>query len=345
LTPGQAGALTAELRDASGAKLTGRTISWISSDQGIATVSEMGIVIGVAVGPATISASAEGKSGSAQVTVAYPSPTQVVILLPATPVRAGETSRLFAVAADAQGQVVPVAISVAWQVLDPVAATIAEDGALRAYLPGPFRVRASDPTGVLTAATTMVTVLPPEPWAGDPWNVTFDQYPWDAFGIVSLVVPIGAVLQAKVLISSPDAGGQPIDPGRRFLTWGSTNTIAAEVNDDGVVHALQGGYSCITVTIQSRSRCANLLVVGDPGNVPLPSIQVTGLPPTMAVGDSVHVTATLLGAGPAPVVWGSHSSALEISPDGWAYARRVGSVTVSTTIGHLTVLHGLDIQP
>jgi len=187
--------------------------------------------------------------------------------------------------------------------------------------------------------------LPPEPWDGDPWYVTFDQYPWDAFGIAEHLVPIGAIVQAKTLISSPTAGGQPVNPGRRFLTWGSSNANAATIDDDGLIHALRGGYTCITVTIQGRSRCANLRVVGDPSADPPPTIQVTGLPAAMKVGDSVRVTATLLGASPAPAVWGSHSNTLQIRPDGWAYARLAGSVTVSTTIRHFTKQTGLQVQP
>jgi hypothetical protein len=272
-------------------------------------------------------------------------PTHLVIQLPAAAVRAGETSRLLVVAADANNQVVPVGVDAAWDILDSTAATITSDGALRAYLPGPFRVVATDPAGVLTAAAATVTALSPEPWTGQPFNVSFDQYAWDAFGDTSLVVSIGTVLNAKVLISAPDAGGQPVDRGRRFLTWGSTNTTAATIGDDGVVQALHGGYTCITVTIQGRSRCANLRVVGDAGTDPLPIISVSGLPTTMTVGDSVHAVATLLGARPAPVVWGSHSDPLDVAPDGWVHARKAGSVTLSTTIGHLTVQHGVQVQP
>jgi hypothetical protein len=54
---------------ASGAPLTGRPIVWSSSADGIATVSASGLVTAIASGAATISATSEGKAGSASLTV------------------------------------------------------------------------------------------------------------------------------------------------------------------------------------------------------------------------------------------------------------------------------------
>ena len=61
--------LTATTRDASGAILTGRTITWASNSPSIATVNASGLVSMVGAGSATISATSEGKTGSAAVTV------------------------------------------------------------------------------------------------------------------------------------------------------------------------------------------------------------------------------------------------------------------------------------
>jgi hypothetical protein len=61
--------LSAQLRDASGNILTGRTITWSSANSGIATVGSSGLVTGKAAGTTTVSATADGVSGSATVTV------------------------------------------------------------------------------------------------------------------------------------------------------------------------------------------------------------------------------------------------------------------------------------
>lgn len=62
-------ALQASTLDAQGAALSGRAVAWSSSNAAVATVSSTGVVSGLAVGTATITASSEGKSAVAQVTV------------------------------------------------------------------------------------------------------------------------------------------------------------------------------------------------------------------------------------------------------------------------------------
>lgn len=61
--------LTAVTLDASNAALTGRTVTWSSSDGSKASVSSSGLVTAVAAGSATITAASEGKSGTSLVTV------------------------------------------------------------------------------------------------------------------------------------------------------------------------------------------------------------------------------------------------------------------------------------
>ena len=72
--------LTATPKDANGTPLTGRTIGWVSSNTGVATVNGSGLVTGVTVGSATISATSEGKSGSATVIVTSGSGTTVTLV-------------------------------------------------------------------------------------------------------------------------------------------------------------------------------------------------------------------------------------------------------------------------
>jgi len=64
--------LTATPKDASSSPLSGRAVTWTSSNGGVATVSGTGLVTGVAAGSATITATSEGQSGAASVTVSAP---------------------------------------------------------------------------------------------------------------------------------------------------------------------------------------------------------------------------------------------------------------------------------
>jgi alpha-tubulin suppressor-like RCC1 family protein len=68
LTVGQTGTLTAVLQSATGAVLTGREVTWTSSNNDVATVNA-GVVTGVAAGNARITASVEDKSDNASISV------------------------------------------------------------------------------------------------------------------------------------------------------------------------------------------------------------------------------------------------------------------------------------
>jgi hypothetical protein len=61
--------LSATARDASGNTLTGRTVTWSTSNAAVATISGTGLVTAVAVGSATVTATVEGRSGTANATV------------------------------------------------------------------------------------------------------------------------------------------------------------------------------------------------------------------------------------------------------------------------------------
>src|SRR5207302_1936985 len=69
---GQTVQLAATPKDSAGNPLTGQTIVWSSSDSTVATVSGSGLVTGVSIGSATITAATGGKSGSSAITVTAP---------------------------------------------------------------------------------------------------------------------------------------------------------------------------------------------------------------------------------------------------------------------------------
>ncbi|MBW8771756.1 MAG: Ig-like domain-containing protein, partial [Gemmatimonadetes bacterium] len=99
--------LTATPRDSTGFALTGRTITWASSDSAKATVSATGLVTGVAAGSVVITASAGGKIGAANVTVDSNSVASVVLVPAGDTAMVGDTLTPVAVAKDSTGQVIP----------------------------------------------------------------------------------------------------------------------------------------------------------------------------------------------------------------------------------------------
>ncbi len=76
---GQTVSLTATPKDSAGSALIGRLVTWASNAPAVATVDGNGVVTGMVAGPATITATSEGQSGSAAITVSAP----VVVTNPA----------------------------------------------------------------------------------------------------------------------------------------------------------------------------------------------------------------------------------------------------------------------
>lgn len=85
--------LSATLRDSAGTLLTGRTIEWRSGNSSIATVSASGTVTGVAAGNTTVTATSEGRTAAASITVQSPATSPPP---PSDTTTAGPRSILFA---------------------------------------------------------------------------------------------------------------------------------------------------------------------------------------------------------------------------------------------------------
>jgi len=75
---GQTVQLAATPKDASGNALAGRVVTWASSAPAVATVDGSGLVTGLVAGPVTITATSEGQSGTAALSVSVAPPGGVV---------------------------------------------------------------------------------------------------------------------------------------------------------------------------------------------------------------------------------------------------------------------------
>jgi Bacterial Ig-like domain (group 2)/IPT/TIG domain len=106
ILPGGTQQFAAATLSSTGAALTGRTVTWSSSDLTKASVDAAGLVSGVAQGTATITATSEGISGTATVTVLAPAPVASVTIAPLTTTLApGANATFTATARDALGNV------------------------------------------------------------------------------------------------------------------------------------------------------------------------------------------------------------------------------------------------
>jgi uncharacterized protein YjdB len=148
----------ATVKDGSNNTLTGRAVTWSSSDISIATVDGSGSATGVSPGVVTITATSEGHSGTASLTV-NPVPVASVDISPPillTAVGAAPT-QFTATPRDASGNALTGRV-VIWTSSDPTSVTVDNTGLATPIAAGFPTITASS-EGV-NSASVIVTVLP-----------------------------------------------------------------------------------------------------------------------------------------------------------------------------------------
>ena len=127
--------------DRTGARLGGRVVEWTSTDPAVAEVDASGRVTAKAEGFTTIIASNAGISASLPVQV-HPATIAVFRVIPVSAtLSVGETLQCQAVAANAQGRVIPD-VEVAWASGDTSIAAVSPDGVVQALRPGIVKIAA-----------------------------------------------------------------------------------------------------------------------------------------------------------------------------------------------------------
>jgi hypothetical protein len=148
--------LTATAKNAEGEPLSGYTAAWATDAPEVATVSAAGLVTGVAAGPATITATIEGKSGTAGVTVtANTMPVASVAVTPASAsVPVGGAVQLTATPKDAAGQTL-TGRPVTWATNASGVATVSATGLVTGVGQGPATITATSEGQSGTASVTV----------------------------------------------------------------------------------------------------------------------------------------------------------------------------------------------
>ncbi len=162
--------LSATLRDANGNVLTGRSITWSSDANTIATVSQGGLVDGHRLGIARITATSEGRSATSIITVTgisvpVPAPVATITLSPATlSLAAGTTQLITPTLRDALGNVL-TGRTISWSSNANTVATVGQNGLVGANGPGTATITAAS-EGRTASVTVTVTSSTPPPSTG-----------------------------------------------------------------------------------------------------------------------------------------------------------------------------------
>ncbi|HWC73008.1 MAG TPA: PKD domain-containing protein [Gemmatimonadales bacterium] len=147
--------LTATPKDAAGNPLSGRVVTWTSGDTSIAIVSNTGLVTGKkAGGPVTITATSEGKSGAAAVSVTTVPVASVDVSPSSATIQTYATLQLTAQAKDANGNPISGA-SFTWASSAPGIANVSASGSVVGVSAGTANITA---TSQGQTGTSVITV-------------------------------------------------------------------------------------------------------------------------------------------------------------------------------------------
>ena len=303
---------TATARDAANNVLTGRPVAWASSNPAVAMVSGAGLVTSLTVGTATITATSEGRSGTAVLAVTAAPVATVTVSLAATSVTVGGTTQATAVTRDAVNTVL-TGRAIAWSSSNTSVATVNSSGLVTALAVGSATITATSEgrsgTGGLTVTAVPVASV--------------------SASLAPTSVAVGATSQATAV--TRDASNNVL--AGRTVTWSSSNTAVATVNSSGLVTTLAVGTATITATSEGQIGNAVLTVTA----VPVASVSVSLAASSLTVGATSQATAVTRDASNKvltgrTVTWSSSNTAVAtVNSSGLVTALDVGTATITAT--------------
>ncbi len=242
---GQTTAASAVIKSTTGSVLTDRVLLWTSSNTDVATVSQLGIVTAFASGTAVITASSEGKSGSATYTVTIVTivaglpVASVAVSTALTTLSLGKTSQSSAIVRDGNGTVLTNRV-ISWSSSNLGVATVNSAGLVQS-------------TGVGTSTISASS-------EGKSGSVT----------IAVISAPV-----ASIVVSAPSRNLQPTNTTQalavlkdidgnvlsgRVIVWTNSTPATATVSASGFVTAVASGTTTVTATSEGVSASITITV-------------------------------------------------------------------------------------
>jgi len=303
LYPKQKGNIRYELKPAN---VTEKTITWVSSDESVATVTASGIVQGVSEGVCTITGTtASGITATIQVTIVPKGQAVTSLKLNKSSLTISRTQSAALTAKASPSKAADK--SVTWVSQDLSVATVSENGVVTGIAPGKTTVMAISTSGVYK--TCKVTVKPLAVA-----KVTLSQ--------TTATLKSGDTLQLSCTLAPENADDLRV-------RWSSSKSSVASVDPQtGIVTAKKTGTA--TITCKSAS-----------GKTAKCKITVKAITPvmdrsklTMIMGESfvIPVTFTPATEDEIPVKWTtSKPSVASVNADGVITAMSPGTATITVT--------------
>jgi uncharacterized protein YjdB len=305
--------------DKNGTPLTGRTVQWSSASTQVATISTSGLVTASATGTTTITASCEGKSATASITVTPPPaiPVATVMVSPGNAtVSIGNTAQFGATTKDASGNTL-TGRAVTWSSADPSVATVSTTGLVAA----------------VSAGATTITALSE-----------------GKSGSASITVPAPTATLTQLVLSPSTSS---LHPGatQQFTvsgTWsdGVSRAVSATftatggtISSSGLYTASNtiGGFSVIARQQGATRADTSTVTITAPPPTPVASVSVSPKPASVVAGATLQLTATTKDSSGNTLVgrtvsWSSANTDVgTISGSGLVTGVAAGTTTITAT--------------
>lgn len=216
------------------AMATDKTVTWSSSNNGIASVDEYGNVTGLAPGYTIITCSANDGSGveaSCVVTVSVPLVTSITLSQTDVTTTVGSAFALSAVITPREA----ASSYVSWTTSNDKVAIVGSDGVVMAIGEGNATITCTAEDGSGVTASCNVTVMPNTIMAT---GITMDPE--------TATLKIGETITLAAIVTPDDASDKSV-------IWSSSNDAIAAVDTYGTVRCLADGTATITATTNDGS--------------------------------------------------------------------------------------------
>lgn len=292
---------------------TDPSVSWMSTNEAVASVNNNGLVTAFSRGTTWIAATTnDGTNLTAMCKmIVKAAPTSLTLNCNEADVHLHQTLQLNAtiLPSDAHQQV-------EWSSSNNNVATVSESGLVTPVALGNAIIYAATVDGSNKKALCVITVLPAVA-VGVQMNQT------------AAAMKVGQTFQLNATVSPADASQE--------VAWASSNTSVATVNENGLVTAMSLGDATITATTKDGTNlsasCAVTVVPEFASGISLNQSSVN-----MHFGESSQLVATITpNNAPQDVVWtSSDPNVVSVDEDGILFANGLGQATITATTNATT---------
>lgn len=279
------------------------TISWISSDSKIATVSNDGTVVGKAPGTVTITAKAYNGVSKTYSVVVKKAVSKVTVNLPSLRIGIGETMQ-------AGYTLVDFTNYISYISSNPNAASIDDKGLITGHSVGSTAINVK--AGNIYGTNVILEVME----APDSVKASAEQ----------ITIPLGDTAKISGILPENTAS---------MITYASDETGIASVAANGTITATGIGETFITLeTFNKKTATCKVIVTDAPTAVSLRAVQTT-----MGIGQTQKLSSVLTPADTTchMTYTSSNSTVLTVDANGTVKAKAAGSATITVkTYNNLT---------